>query len=406
MSFGNFIGTLLFGVWYFTSLFMKDYYQTLGVAKTASEDEIKRAYRKLAHRYHPDKSSGDEKKFKEINEAYQVLSDKAKRAQYDRFGTADPMGGFGGGGAGGAQWNGANVNWGGMGFDPSQFGGFGGGVDMGDLGDIFETIFGGGMGGGANARQKARARGADLEAHETLSLEEAFRGAVRTVRFRTFVPCATCSGKGAEPGSGFEKCSTCNGQGQVREERRTMFGVFSQARTCAKCHGAGEVPKKPCTTCKGVGRVQSSREVKIEILPGIEDGKIIKVQGMGEAGEYGAPSGDLYVRVRVKPHATFARRGDDLVVTRELALTDVLLGKTIEVLSISGETVRAEIPAQFNLKDMLRIPHEGMPRFGSAKIDDPLHGRRGDLLVDFIIKSPKKPSGKVKKLLEELDNEL
>jgi molecular chaperone DnaJ len=373
-------------------IFMKDYYEILGVAKTASEEDIKKAYRKLAHRYHPDKAGGDTAKFKEINEAYQVLSDKTKRAQYDRFGTAEPGAGFGGG-----QWG----SWGGgAGFDPSQFEG------MGDFGDIFETIFGG-MGGGRTA-QRTHERGSDLEMREEITLEEAFRGVVKTLRYRTFAPCATCAGKGAAPGSGFGKCSVCNGQGQIREQRRTIFGTFSQARVCTKCHGTGEVPQKPCATCKGAGRVQAEREAKLSLLPGIEDGQIIKLAGAGEAGERGTAAGDLYVRVRVRPHAVFARRGADLIVTRELRLADVLLGNAIDVPVIEGGSIRAEIPPHFNLKEMLRIPHKGMPRFGSAKIGagGPEGGSRGDLLVDFIIKAPKSPNARTKKLLEDLAKEL
>jgi molecular chaperone DnaJ len=374
---------------------MKNYYEVLGVTKTASEEEIKKAYRKLAHQHHPDKAGGDEKKFKEINEAYQVLSDKNKRAQYDRFGSAEGpagFGGFGGGASAGQQWGGADVNWGGMGFDPSQFG------DMGDFGDIFEGIFGG-MGG--QPRRKTYEKGSDLEAREEITLEEAFRGVAKTLHFRAFAQCATCVGKGAEPGTDFEKCTTCDGQGQVREQRHTFFGNISQVKLCVKCHGSGEIPKKPCHACKGAGRVEAAREVKIDILPGVEDGQLIKVNGMGAAGERGTAPGDLYVRVRVKPHAMFERHNADLVVTRELSLTDVLLGKTLSVPSISGQTISVEIPAQFNLKDLLRISHEGMPRFGSSSTSG-----RGDLLVNFIIKAPKKPSAKVKELLEKLEKEL
>lgn len=367
---------------------MKNYYEVLGVAKTSSDEEIKRAYRKLAHQHHPDKAGGSEAKFKEINEAYQVLSDKAKRAQYDRFGSADPSQ-FGGFGGAGQQWSGGNVDWSGMGFDPSQFG------DMGDFGDIFEGIFGG-MGG--RTRRKTYEKGSDLEAREEITLEEAFRGVTKALHFKAFTQCVKCGGKGAEPGSDFEKCSTCDGQGEVREQRHTFFGNISQVKTCAKCHGVGQIPKKPCSVCRGAGRVEAAREVKIDILPGIEDGQLIKVNGMGAAGERGTAAGDLYVRVRVKPHAVFERHGADLVVTRELPLADALLGKTLSVPLISGGAISVEIPAQFNLKEFLRIPHEGMPRFGS-------HGR-GDLLVNFIIKAPKKPNAKAKKLLEELEKEL
>ena len=368
---------------------MKNYYDILGVTKTATEDDIKKAYRKLAHKYHPDKSGGSEAKFKEINEAYQVLSDKNKRAQYDRFGSAEGPAGFGG--AGGGQWGGfggGNVNWEGMGFDPSQF------SDMGDFGDIFDSIF---EGMGVRPRRKTYAKGSDLEMQEQITLEEAFKGVSKTVRFRTLVQCEKCSGKGAEPGSTLEKCATCDGQGEVREQRHTFFGNLSQVKTCAKCHGSGEIPKKPCVTCGGVGRVEAERSIGIDLLPGIEDDQLIKVNGMGEAGERGTAAGDLYIRVRVKSHSTFERHGTELVVSYELNLVDLLLGKKIEVPSISSGKVSAEIPPHFNLKDFLRIPHEGMPRFGSSA--------RGDLLVNFIIKAPRHPSSRAKKLLEDLEKE-
>jgi molecular chaperone DnaJ len=367
---------------------MKDYYSILGIQKNASDEEVKKAYRTLAHKHHPDKAGGNEAKFKEINEAYQVLSDKNKRAQYDRFGTADPMGGFGGGaGNAGAQW-GAGFPGGGFGgFDPSQFG------DMGDFGDIFETFFGGGQ-----PRRKTYEKGSDLEIQEQVSIEEAFGGTIKTVRLKTFVHCAKCGGKGAEPGSGFEKCSTCDGQGQVREQRRTFFGSFSQVKTCAKCHGSGEVPKKPCSVCKGAGRVEANRDINIDIVAGIDDNQIIKVKGMGEAGERGTAAGDLYVRVRVRPHSVFARHGNDLIVTKELKLVDVLLAKPITVPVISGGTITAEIPAGFNLKENLRIAGQGMPHINSPR-------SRGDLLVNFVIKAPERPGSKEKELLEKLEKE-
>ena len=379
----------------------KDYYHILGVAKTASEEEIKKAYRKLAHQYHPDKASGNESKFKEINEAYQVLSDKSKRAQYDRFGSTDPMGGFpgGAGGPGGAQWGGFpgggfpnGANWQDFGFDSQNMG------EMGDFGDIFETIF---EGMGVRPRRKTYEKGADLEVQEQITLEEAFAGTVKTLHLRTLVQCEKCKGKGAEPGSSFEKCATCDGQGEIREQRRTFFGSFSQVKTCTKCHGTGEVPKKACVACKGSGRLESNRDIRVEILAGIDDGQLIKVNGMGEAGERGTAAGDLYIRVRVKPHATFARQGADLIVTRELKLIDLLLGHRIEVPTISGEKTSIEIPANFNLKDAYRIHGQGMPHFGGSAFSS----SRGDLLVNFIIKAPKKPGSKAKKLLEDLEKE-
>lgn len=359
----------------------KDYYQILGVARGASEDEIKKAYRKLAHEYHPDKPTGNEGKFKEINEAYQVLSDKARRAQYDRFGAAEPMGGFPGGGFPGG---GIPPNWEGFGFDPDDFG------------DVMESFF---EGIGMRPRRKTYERGADLEVREEITLEEAFRGVAKTLHFRTQVACPRCGGKGAEAGSGMEKCAACDGQGQVREQRRTFFGNFAQVRPCAKCHGAGEVPKKACSHCKGFGRVEADRSVKVNILPGVDDGQLIKIKSMGEAGERGTAAGDLYVRVRVKPHHVFARHGSDLIVARELKVMDLLLGKKIEVPTIAGGRLAVEIPANFNLKDNMRIAGEGMPRFGAT------FGGRGDLFVNFVVKAPKKLGAKAKKLLEELGDE-
>lgn len=372
---------------------MKDYYHILGVGKAATDEDIKKAYRKLAHQYHPDKPGGNEQKFKEINEAYQVLSDRAKRAHYDRFGTAEPMGGFGGAGGPGAQWGGFPGGGfpGGVDFDFGQ--GFG---DMGDLGDIMESFF---EGIGVRPARKTYERGSDLEMHEEITLEEAFHGVTKTVRLRTFVQCAKCGGKGAETGSGFEKCATCDGRGEVREQRRTFFGSFSQVKMCAKCHGTGEIPKKACGACKGAGRVEAEREVKVELLPGIEDNQLIKIKNMGEAGERGTAAGDLYIRVRVKPHHLFARQGENLVVIQDLNIVHLLLGRKIEVPTISGGKVSVEIPAGFNLKDNLRVPGEGMPRFGSA------FGGRGDLFVNFIVKAPKKMSARAKKLLEELEKE-
>ncbi len=364
----------------------KDYYTILGVNKNASEDDIKKAYRKLAHQYHPDKTGGDDKKFKEINEAYQVLSDRNKRTQYDRFGTADAAG-FGAGAGG---FNGAPQGFEGFGFegfDPRN---------MGDLGDVMESIFEG-FGGGP--RRKTYEKGADLEVQEEITLEEAFRGVAKSLKLRILSQCEKCKGKGAEPGSGFDKCATCDGRGEIREQKRSFFGTFSQIRTCEKCHGTGEIPKKICSVCRGSGRVEASREVKVELLPGIEDGQMIKIKGAGEAGERGTASGDLYVRVRVRPHATFERHGVNLIVSREVKVIDLLLGRKVEVPTISGGKVMIEIPTGFNLKENFRVPGEGMPHFGTSMFSS----GRGDLYVSFIVKAPKKFDGKARKALEEME---
>jgi molecular chaperone DnaJ len=368
----------------------KDYYSILGIQKSASDEEVKKAYRKLAHEYHPDRPGGNEQKFKEINEAYQILSDKTKRIQYDRFGTTGPGFGAGQGGANGT-WGGFSGNepFEGFGFDPEQFAG------MGDLGDIMDSIF---EGMGVRPRRKTYERGSDIEAQVEITLEEAFLGVSKTLHVRTLTTCETCKGKGAATGSILEKCVMCDGRGEVREQRRTFFGTFSQVRVCEKCHGAGEIPKNACPVCRGAGRVASVRDIKIEILPGIDDNQLIKVKGMGEAGERGATGGDLYVRVRVARHRIFERRGNDLVVRYELNLLDLLLGKQITVPTIEGKKISVEIPAGFDLKGYLRIAHEGMPHFGTAHAM--FTANRGDLLVDFVIKAPK-PNGKLKKILEE-----
>lgn len=370
---------------------MRDYYQILGVSKAASDEEIKKAYRRLAHQHHPDKPGGNDKKFKEINEAYQVLSSKEKRANYDRFGAAEPFGSgpFGGGGAG---WPGG-FEWGGFPGGERGFGvEFG---EMGDLGDLFESIF---EGMGVRPKRRTYERGADLEAAEEISLEEAFRGVARSVKFNTQVKCASCDGRGADAAAGTSQCTVCGGQGEIKEHKRSFFGSFSQVKTCSKCRGTGQIPNKMCGVCRGTGRVTASREVRVNILPGVEDGQLIKIVGAGEAGERGVAAGDLYVRIKAKPHPVFERRGEDLVVKKELKIVNLLLGKKIDVPTISGGRIHIEIPAHFNLKENLRIPGGGMPRFGGRS--------RGDLLVDFMIKAPKKLSEKARGFLEEITEDL
>ncbi|MCS6789250.1 MAG: molecular chaperone DnaJ [Patescibacteria group bacterium] len=359
----------------------KDYYKILGVNRNASDEEIKKAYRKLAHQYHPDKPTGDEQKFKEINEAYQVLSDKKKREFYDKYGVAEPFG------------PGAGTD-----FDPSNFGNwdfsnfdFGGAwTDFGDLSDLFESFFGGFS---KTQRRPVYNRGSDLEIIEEITLEEAFRGVSKNINIKTFIKCEVCNGRGGDPNSGFKTCNTCNGRGEIKEHQRTFFGSFSQIKICPTCRGTGNIPEKICSICNGSGKIKGERNIKIEILPGVSNNQLIKIKGMGEAGERGAGSGDLYIRVKIKPHSIFERIGDDLIIKKELNIYDLILGKKIEIPTIDGKKINIEIPERFNLKDKLRIPGEGMPKMNS-------YGR-GDLLVDFIIKAPKKLSGKIKKILED-----
>ncbi len=361
----------------------KDYYKTLGVQKGASDEDIKKAYRKLAHQYHPDKPGGDEAKFKEINEAYQVLSNKEKRAQYDQFGQV-----FEGGAGPQGGWNP---------FEGAQgFGGFGanGGFDV-DLGDIFEGIFGGPFGGAA---RRVDRKGADVELAIQITLEDAFRGLKRDISFKTFVECQVCKGAGYDKSKGTKKCATCGGKGQVRVERRTFFGNFAQVKACSTCDGKGEVPNAPCGACKGEGRIYSTKAVPVTIAPGVEDGHVIKVSGGGEAGAKGSSSGDLYVIVKVSPDVRFERKGSDLYAVKDVGLRDVLLQKEMPMTDVGGEAFTVSIPAGFSLKDKMKISRRGMPKFGL--------GGRGDLYLTFNLKTPKSMSSKAKKLIEELGDEL
>ncbi len=379
---------------------MKDYYKVLGVDQRASNDEIKKAYRKLAHRYHPDKAGGDEKKFKEINEAYQTLSDKKKRSHYDQYGAVEPLSGFGGAAAGAA------AGWDFRGFSGSRDSGFGNQefsfYDVGDMGEMLENFF---EELGVKPRRRTYQRGSDIEVVQEITLEEAFRGAARNVRIRTAVVCGSCRGQGSDASAGSKDCDACAGQGEIREKKQTFFGGFSQIKSCGRCRGSGKIPNKACTVCKGSGRLNGERSLQLEILPGVQDNQIIKVRAAGEAGELGTSAGDLYIRVKVKPHSLFERRGDDLVVKKELSVIDLLLGKKIEVPTVSGGKFNVEIPPGFNLKDDLRVPGEGMPRFGDSIGSAPSGFGRGDLLLNFIVKAPKKPDPKARKILEEFERE-
>ncbi len=362
----------------------EDYYKILGIERGASEEDIKKAYRKLAHKYHPDKAGGDERKFKEINEAYQILSDKEKRQHYDQFGRtfsgAGPQGGFQG------EPFGFNFN-----FDPSGFNY----DDFSNLSEVFDSFF---EGLGVKKKRRTYKRGSDLESVQEITLEEVFRGVQKPVKFRTYVGCATCSGVGYFPKEGVITCVTCNGRGEIQENRQTFFGNFTQVRACSKCNGLGQIPNKICGVCSGIGRVQSEKLLNISITPGIQDDQLIKVTGAGEAGERGAGSGDLYIRVRVKPHGLFERHGDDLLVRQKVSLLDIFLNKPLAIRGIDDRTITIEIPQNMNLKEAVKISHEGMLKFGG-------HGR-GDLYVELEVRTPRKLSPKAKKLLEDLEKEV
>lgn len=369
---------------------MKDYYKILGIDKTASKDEIKKAFRKLAHEHHPDKTKGDkaaEQRFKEASEAYSVLSDDQKRKQYDTFGSAGP-GGAGFGGTGGFNPNDF------AGFDFSQFTqGFGqnGQVEF-DLGDLFGEFFGGGRGRGTTRQQ----RGRDISIDVSLSFEESVFGTEKDIIVTKTSQCLTCSGSGAAPGTGMETCTTCNGKGKINEVRRSFIGVFNTARVCDVCHGKGQVPREKCPTCRGDGVVDRQQEISVKIPSGIEDGEMIRLNGMGEAVPNGMP-GDMYVRVHVKPHPYIRKQGHDLLMDIKVKLTQAIAGgdQTLKLLEHDGE-LALKIPEGTNNLDMLRVKGKGVPDG---------RNRRGDLLVKVHIEMPRKLSKTARQAIDELRKE-
>lgn len=366
----------------------KDYYEILGVEKNAPQEKIKEAYRKLAHKHHPDKAGGDEKKFKEINEAYQILSSAEKRAQYDRFGHAFDHANFGGQNP---FANGENP-FAGFGFD-FNFGDGGTNYDnLSGFGDIFDAFF---EGLGIKKKRRAYSRGADLEITQEITLEDAFRGVNKKINFETFAVCSKCGGMGYFEKQGITECSACDGRGEIQETKRGFFGNFSQIKQCHKCFGSGKIPNKLCDTCSGKGRTKQEKNIEIHIAPGTANGQLIQVAGAGEAGERGTESGDLYIRVMIKPHHYFARINDDLLVKKDLNMMDILMDKKIEMPTIAGGKINVEIPENFNFRERLRIDGQGMPKLGSH--------RRGDLYVEFNVRAPKKMNAKAKKILEDLE---
>lgn len=346
----------------------KNYYETLGVPKDASPDDIKKAFRKLAHQYHPDKGEGNEAKFKEINEAYQVLSNPEKRRQYDQFGST-----FDGAGAGGAGFGG---------FDFRDFG-------FGQAGfeDIFSDLFGGGGRGG-----RVR-RGSDIQVDVEISFEEMVRGAKRTVRVRRHVTCETCKGSGGAPGAQEKTCDRCQGTGEVRHTTQTILGAISQVSVCDRCQGRGKIPEKECETCRGTGRTLREDSLEVDIPAGIENGQAISLPGAGEAGAHGVPAGDLFVVVHVKPHPILKRRGDSLFSEILVDYPTLVLGGSVPVETIDG-SVDMKIPAGTAPGEVFRIRGKGAPSLRSRS--------RGDQLVSVKLRVPKKVDRETKRLLEAL----
>ncbi|QIG07217.1 molecular chaperone DnaJ [Proteus sp. ZN5] len=344
----------------------RDFYEVLGLSKTADEKEIKRAYKRLAMKYHPDRNQGDkesEAKFKEIKEAYEILSDAQKRAAYDQYGhAAFEQGGFGGQGGGG----------------------FGGGADFGDIfGDVFGDIFGGGR------RQQRAARGSDLQYNMDLTLEEAVRGVAKEIRIPTLETCDKCHGSGAKEGTSAETCSTCHGAGQVHLRQ----GFFTVQQACPTCHGRGKVIKEPCSKCHGDGRVERSKTLSVKIPAGVDTGDRIRLSGEGEAGENGAPAGDLYVQVHVRQHHIFERDGNNLYCEVPINFAIAALGGEIEVPTLDGR-VKLKIPAETQTGKMFRMKGKGVKSVRSSTI--------GDLMCRVVVETPVKLNEKQKELMEQL----
>ncbi len=350
----------------------RDYYEILGVAKTASEREVKVAVRKRAMVHHPDRNPGDKEaeiKFKEINEAYQCLSDGEKRAAYDRFGHAAFSQGGGGPGFG------------------NEFGDF--------MSDIFENFFGDGRGGGARGRGGApgRERGADLRYNLEISLEEAFTGKTETIRIPTSIACEACAGSGAKPGSKPRACPTCGGYGRVRAAQ----GFFAIERTCPNCHGRGEVIDDPCPSCAGAGRVERERTLSINVPAGVDDGLRIRLAGEGESGLRGGPAGDLYVFLSIKPHPFFQRDGADLFCRVPISMVTAALSGEITVPVIDGSQTQVRIPAGTQTAKQFRIKGKGMPVLRSRDV--------GDLYIQVSVETPQNLTKRQRELLQEFERE-
>jgi len=357
----------------------RDYYEVLGVQKNATDAEIKKAYRKLAKENHPDLNPGNaeaEARFKEANEAYEILSDSDKRSRYDQFGFAgvDPNYGAGAGG----------------------YGGFDGSFDFGDLGDIFGSFFGGGFGGGTRTRNGPQ-RGESLRMSVTVTFEEAAFGCEKDVQIERVEPCDKCSGSGAAPGTSPETCTNCGGSGQVQQRRQTPMGVFATTGPCPVCGGKGKIIKTPCEHCGGKGMVRKRKTVKVNIPAGIDNGQIISLRGQGNAGKNGGPAGDLQIVVNVRPHELFRRDGSDVFCDAPITFTQACLGGEMEIPTIDGK-VKYEIPEGTQTGTTFRLRGKGIPN---------VNGRgRGDQYVTVYIETPRNLNREQKEALKKFSESL
>lgn len=371
-----------------------NYYEILGIKKDASQEEVKKAFHRLAHKYHPDKG-GDENKFKEINEAYQVLSDNAKRAQYDQYGRVFSAEG---GPASGWDQNASGFNW--TWGNPSasseevEF-------DFGDIGDVFEEFFGGsGTPFGSGARRTSKKdikRGKDIQVDIEINLERTLKNSVEKVNLAKKIVCQRCTGSGAEPGTKIKECAFCRGTGQEQQIRKTILGSYTTLTTCPECKGEGTIPEKPCNVCRGEGRVKGEETIEINIPAGIDTNQIIKIEGKGEAGKKNAKSGNLFARIFIKQHPVFERRGDDLFTEVEISFSQAALGDKIEIKSLEGTNILLEVPTGTESGKILRISGKGIPHYNGFS--------RGNMYITLNVKTPKKLSRKQKELFDQLKKE-
>ena len=357
----------------------RDYYEVLGIQKGASEDEIKKAYKKLARKYHPDMNPGDkeaEEKFKEVNEANEVLSDPEKKARYDQFGFAGVDPNYGAGAGGGA---------------------YGGGFDFGDLGDIFGSFFGGGFGGGQRRNPNAPQRGESIRASVSVSFTEAAFGCEKSVTLERSEQCHTCKGNGCAPGTTPEICPDCHGTGTVQTRRQTPMGVFASNGPCRKCGGTGRIIHQPCPDCRGTGAVRKRKTIKINIPAGIDHGQTISLRGQGNAGRNGGPAGDLLITVMVQPHELFRRDGVDVFCEAPITFAQAVLGAELEIPTIDGK-VKYSIPEGTQTGTVFRLKGKGIPV---------LNGRgRGDQYVTVTIETPRNLNKEQKEALRRFSETL
>ena len=365
----------------------RDYYEVLGVDKNATEEEIKKAYRKLAKKYHPDPNPNNkeeaEAKFKEVNEAYENLSDPQKRKMYDQFGANGPQG-FGQGGFGG---QGGYYSYNGSGFD-----GFG---DFGDLGDIFSSFFGGGFGGrNSSARRNGPSKGADLNVRMEITFEQAFMGVEKEVVITRDEECTVCHGTGAKPGTSPIKCPTCHGTGQVTQVQNTILGQMQTTRTCSACHGTGEIINEPCENCRGKGTVRKQPKIKVKIPAGIDDNQTVVLRGEGEPGKKGGPKGDLYITVKVKNHSVFTRKGNNVLCDIPITMTQAALGAELEIPMVDGSKEKYKIPEGTQTGTKFTIRNKGFKSINSNSI--------GEFIFTVVVQTPKRLTREQRDLLVQL----